>query len=475
MNLVVNFVALYLICACAVVRADEIAGAFKVLTPQEISNLRARLATTVPQFADAATLDRHFSDKQNAARLLSDLPAEEAVMREAVNALPHYGNYKNNLALRLYERGGADAEANELMRKAIRQYRRNFVALPIANLGCNLLRQNSMQEAAQHLNDAVVKANAVTEDGSASFIEKITNARAKSVAYICLSRLEARRGQLLKAVDAAEKAELAARQAFALLPVARNLFPIEETFVYSNMASTFASKLQAYRNAGRLTDAEQSLKEYVDFSRDKKLPPLQLSVIYRNAAALRVSQRNFEQADQLYLKADAVLAELGKPDASLERAAIARERLVTLFGQAKWSEALAERRRLDALAEDTPKLKGILNFHFDNGVLYFGNQQYITAATWFAEAVLDYSQNMGDEQMFTAQAKGMYGAALWRAGGEANRAVAVPLLKASVHAYMHPANVGFLENIGMRKEFRENIFAAYLDAVIPPKNHRGEK
>ena len=98
-------------------------------------------------------------------------------------------------------------------------------------------------------------------------------------------------------------------------------------------------------------------------------------------------------------------------------------------------------------------------------MVYLGNQRYAEAAPLFENVARGRRGLYGDTHFFTAEAVGLYGAALWRTGIPENLAKALPLLQASVRDHMAPANADFLENIGIRKELREIVFAAYLEAM----------
>ncbi len=445
-------------------QSDDIADAFNKATPEEMAKLRAILDKPLPPSANEGTVRKLLNEKQAAARRLSDQAAEEVVMREAVKALPNNSSYKHNLAMRLYERGGAEQEANELMRQSIAGADEVAAAFRTANFACKWLDQNNPQEAARLVEDAKAKiqhANATPREAAA----QIDLSRASRQTQVCTYRLALRAGNTQQAIDAAVQAVAAARQSEAVLQTMASPSATMSIFVRQEMAGTLSTLLQAYRNAGRLNDAEQTLKQVIAYSKEQRLPPRMLSTIYSNAASLRFSQREFTQAEALYRKADEMLARIGDPETSLDRAHAGRSLMTCLLAQSKWKEALTERQRLDKLAETTPKLKGHVNYNFDNGVLYFGNRQYPKAAGLFATAANFNRTTLGESHFSTAESQGMQGAALWRAGGATNQAAALPLLKAAVQAYMLPANADYLENIGMRKERREDIFAAYLDAL----------
>jgi CHAT domain-containing protein len=98
-------------------------------------------------------------------------------------------------------------------------------------------------------------------------------------------------------------------------------------------------------------------------------------------------------------------------------------------------------------------------------VVLYGNQRYAEAAGWFATMAQGSRQRNGDSHFFTAQASGLQGAALWHSGLPGHKSKALGLLKTAVQHYMLPANADFLENTGIRKELREAVFAAYLEAL----------
>ncbi|WP_168224649.1 CHAT domain-containing protein [Rhodoferax aquaticus] len=463
-----RFIAtLAMLCGCALpvlAQSDDIAGAFKALTSEETANLRYRLAQPLPVTKNADTLSMYIDVKINAAKRLADSAAYEVVMREAVRALPNNATYKHNLALALYSRGDANQEGNDLMRQAIVLFSPVHGAFSAALLGCELLLQSNLEGASKTLMDSRELLR-VLELAPAKGKDQRLLTRAQGKMQECTSRLESYKGQPQKAIEAAEQAAHLARQELKLVQAANDPGRLKELYAFQSVINALERKLGAYREAGRLGDAETALKELVEFSSRHQLPPDFLSRIYRTAANLRFSQREFALAEQLYRKADAVRAKLGVPEASVERAQISRDLMNSLSAQGRWKDAFALRTGLDQLEQANPKLQGKTGLNTDNGYLYFGNQQYAKAAVFFARSVKFNQANLGEQHFFTTQAQGLQGAALWRAGGSDNQVAALPLLKSAVRAYMLPANADNLENVGLRKEYREIVFAAYLDAL----------
>ena len=468
------FIALISLMVCglfssplALAQTDDIAESFTRISAEEAQQLRAVLAKPVPSMdkrRDDGALNKLFNEKQAAARRLSDLDAEIAVLREAVSALPNVFPFKPSLAMRLYERGGADQEANALMRQAIAGAGEVGAIYWTSLFACKWLDQGKPEEATRMAEEVKSKIQ-VAKSTPREMQGQIDLIRATRNTQVCIYRLKSRLGHRDLAIEAATQALAAAREAEVLMQKMPAPSHTMQIYVRQDLASSLSLVLQAYRNAGRLSDAEQALREYIAYSKTQRLPPRVLSFIYSNAASLRFSQREFAQSEALYRKADEMLARVGDPEASLDRARASRGLISSLLAQAKWEVALVERQRLDKLVEIEPKLKSHIGSNFDSGMLYFGNRQYVRAADYFAKAANFDRATLGESHFAVAVSLGMQGAALWRAGDAASRAAALPLLKAAVQAYMLPANADYLENIGTRKERREDVFAAYLEAL----------
>ena len=195
------------------------------------------------------------------------------------------------------------------------------------------------------------------------------------------------------------------------------------------------------------------------------MPPAYLAGIYETAGNLRFTQREFALSEALLRKSDSVLASLAWDSTNRLRTNRRRDIAMALVGQKKWVDALAEMERLDALPGEDQRLKRQVQFAFARGVVYLGNQRFLDAANLMAQVAQQSTMQFGANHFLTAQASGLQGAALWRSGSAENKAAALPLLKSAVRDYMAPANADYLENIGIRKELREVIFAAYLEAI----------
>ncbi len=442
-------------------QTEDIAAGFNRPNLQEEQALRAILAEPIPQNVLFESLRLHLRAKEAAANKLGDEEQVEAVLRAAVRLLPD-PVYKNNLARRLLNKGQFE-EGNKLMRQAVAAAENvsNRVFWS-ANVACDLVTQNKNDAARTAISETTNHIKLAQRDARADWVQRSLYRSMSNIAN-CLSTLEQRFGRFTQAIEAAEVAEQNARKALALAANERN--PLEILFTQKEVASGIARKLQAYRNAGRLQDAEKTLAEYVRYSKEVQLPADYLSGIYKTAGDLRFSQREFLQSEQLIRLSDTVLADLGRETKNSNRTSRARDIFNALAGQKKWPEALKVIDSLDQLAGDDDKLKKQVRYGYDRAVVYFGNHRYAEAAPLFEQRATETRKTYDEHHFFVAQAIGLQGAALWRSGTSQNQALALPLLKAAVRDYMAPVNADYLENIGYRKERREDVFAAYLEAL----------
>ncbi|MBC7649341.1 MAG: CHAT domain-containing protein [Vitreoscilla sp.] len=447
-------------CAPACAQDDEIETQFKRITPQDEARLRELLAQPIPEGALPDTLRKHFQEKDAAALHLGEPGNRESVLREAVKRLPD-AYLKNNLARQLLNRG-AIQEGNALMQEAIASAGLYNALYMSANAACDMVAQNNTVAAQQTIAKNLQQLAGLSSQARLTWQQREV-ARSLSRNTACLSTLHEQLGKYPQAISAAYDSEKHARKALALASPSDSA--TMQRFLREDVANSLARKIQALRAANQLSDADTTLTEYVRLSRELELPAIYLSGIYAVAGNIRFSQREFIQSEVLINKSDAVLQKLGYSAIEGNRPSRARDSAMALIGQKKWPAAIAVFDRLDSLAGNDAVLKKRVAYRFDRAVAYLGNGRYAQAADLLAEHVASTAKLNGDTHFFTAQARGLQGVALWRMGTPDSRAQALPLLKTAVRDYMAPSNAEYLENTGYRKERREEVFAAYLEAL----------
>ncbi len=452
--------ALALACGLARAQSDEIDAEFKKPDAAEQQRLTRLMNEPVPPELSGNALVEYFWDKELAARILGELPRRETILRAAVAATGHPG-FKRNLGQLLLTRGQV-AEGNTLMQQAASEGGPLEYVFSSASMVCDFFMQNRDAEARALAQEVDVKiGNLLRRVRDPEKQVKLWRSAARR--DTCLSLLEDRIGHTRQATEFARSAEQYARMALAQM--ASQSQAASRNGVLIDVSAAIARKLDASLAVDHLNDAEKVLKEYVRFSADYQLPVGKQSDLYEHAGHLRLAQREFVQAERFLRKSDAVLAGMGMTALSRARMGDARDILLALIGQHKWSAALAELERLDQVpAEDGAARRGG-PLALVRGVVYLETGRAAEAVAPLEMAANNARAQYGAGHFFAAQTSGLQGAALWRSGQAANRSRALALLKAAVRDYMAPANADFQESIGVRKEIREIIFSAYLDAA----------
>ena len=440
--------------------SENIGSSFKRLSADEEKRLRDRLATPVPEGATKAVLEKHFNEKRAAALQLAEPGMAEAAVRQEIQWLPSAAA-KNNLA-RIVLGKGQFEEGNALMQEVIASAEPVNAAFYSANAACDLLDQNKIEPARKAFDASMARIAELRKTNLQGWQPRMVE-RAAHQTMLCTSRLEQRMGRFGLSIDAAEQSEKFARKAWELTR------PNESAAARANsqaeIAKAIARKLESYRHAGRLQDAERTLGDYLRISNELQLPATYQSGMYSVAGNIRFSQREFQQAEALHKKSDAILEGLGYSTTDNLRLERAGGVVGALLGQKRWADAQQKLDELDTLAGNDAKIKSKIRLGFERATSHFGNGRYALAAPLFRQLGMQNAQLHGASHFFAAQSFGMEGASLWRTGIADNKTKALPLLKNAVRDYLAAPNADYLENIRMRKEYRDWVFAAYLEAV----------
>jgi len=443
-------------------QTDELEQEFKRPDAAETQRLQKLMDEPVPENLSRNDLVLYFWDKETAARILGDSKRREEILRAAVAAVNVPG-MKRNLGQMLLSQGRFD-EGNALMKQAANEGGPLEYVFSSATMVCDLFHQNRDAEARAMAQEVSAKLNGLTK--RVKDPEKVVKLwRAASRSDNCLSMVEDRVGHTQQAIEFARSGEQYARM--ALGQIASQSKEASRNGVLIDVAGAIARKLDANLAVDRLYEAERVLAEYLRFSRDYQLPAVKLADLYEHAAHLRFAQREFAQAERFWRKSDAVLANVGQGPMGLARVNDARDIVQSLIGQRKWNNALAELERIDKFAEESGDngAKKRVQMPLLRGMVYLHSGRVQDAAALLAQATTRMQEQYGPSHFYTAQARGLWGAALWRSSTPEARAKALPVLKAAVKDYMAPANADFQEGIGIRREVREIIFNAYLDAA----------
>lgn len=446
---------------------DETGAGFRRITPQEMQEARALLAQPVPEGGTQPALLAHFREKDLAARRLGRGADYENFLRQWIAAIPDDPVPRGNLAGVLRGQSRFD-DAIEQRRAAIDMtplsprgaFYRVLLVFDTFQAGRHAAAQKVLDEAVQNIASVAAARNWPKP-------QQVFLNRARSEAHRAQSLLHDRAGRWDAAVKSAADGEATARQSMKLVQELPStpLTQREQYFVAGDIGEALARKTYALRSAGRLGEAETALQAYLRLSREVELQPAFLSGIYVTASNLRFSQREFVQAEMYARRSDKVLETLGYESLSANRAGRARALIIALLGQKRWSAALAEFERLDALAGSDEGLRKRVLFQPERALTYLWTGRAAQAVQIYASLIPTIRQIYGETHFFVTQSTGLHGVALWRLGTPEARARALPLLKLAISGYVAPANADFLEDIGYRKEVRDLVFATYLEAL----------
>lgn len=446
---------------------DETGAGFMRITPQQLQEARALLAQPVPQDGPQPALRAHFREKDLAARRIGRGAEYENFLRQWMTAIPEDPLPRANLAAVLRGQSRFD-EAIEQRRTAI-----ELTTLPPLGAFYRVLLVFDTFQAGRHveaqkvLDEALQNITAVAAARNWPKPQQVFLNRARSEAQRAQSLLHDRAGRWEASVKSASDGEAIARQSMKLVqelpstPLTRR----EQYFVAGDIGEALARKTHALRSAGRLGEAEAALQAYLRLSREVELQPAFLSGIHVTASSLRFSQREFVQAETYARRSDKVLETLGYESLSANRAGRARALIISLQGQKRWADSLAEFDRLDALAGADEGLRKRVLFQPERALTYLWTGRAAQALQIYANLIPHIQNTYGESHFFVTQATGLQGVALWRLGTPEARARAVPVLKVAISGYVAPGNADFLEDIGYRKEVRELVFATYLEAL----------
>ena len=448
----------------ALAQTVEIGEEFKKLTAAEERDMRAILAQPIPENSAKLTLAGIFGRKVNAAHRLNDEKARETILRQWAIAIPESPSPRKALALLLYDKGE---------RAAAMQFAEQALALESAPTA----RANAMTYVLQVMYGSRPREETLKmADSTRVYLQQLEkqnqwNENGWRNIFVSGFRLEGIQSSLYRqvgrwqaSIDAANESERYARKALELAQRSTN--SDWQYFSANDLAYAMSSRIDAYIAAKQYSNADQVLLGLRRLSREVSLRPRILALFYLHAGSLRQEQREFSTAENYATRAIERLTAIGYGPEHPHLLNAQLQLTRSFIGQKKWIEALQKIESLDALDAIVPALKIRLRAPYERGVVYFGNQRYAQAAPLFHIDANNNRKTYGESHFFVAQASGLEGASLWRTGNPANREKALPLLKAAVRNYMLASNADFLENITYRKERREEVFAAYLEAIV---------
>lgn len=446
---------------------QQIESSFRRVSPQEAQRLEAVLASPVPQGASTEMLDKHFVEKESAAQLLGERTKREDTLRVWA-ATSRSWIPRLNLAF-AHQYRQEYALTNQWMREACDLASNNWSKSYCTATFAEMLAQQYQTTAAEKVANDARALIATSEPTARLNWQLVLLARAKYRLSMTTSTLQRNAGQWEKALASAKDAEKDARRG---VQAAVNDSKPNKLSTAVDISDATGRITAILRDMGQFNEAELSLASHLRLARELELPALQRQAIYESAANLRYVEREFSAAEKLVRSADQMSADMGYDALHPWRIAKSRLLMMALGGQKRWVDAATELSRIDALAT-LPTQQARVKMGYERGLVYLHTGRAAEAAPLFQSIAQYNRKTFGDAHMFTANALGLQGAALWRGGKEQDKPQALALLKQSMRDQQLPVNADFSENHGLRKEIRTLIFSAYLEAVATTPGENG--
>jgi CHAT domain-containing protein/tetratricopeptide (TPR) repeat protein len=450
----------------SVVASDEVDLAFdgfKKITEHQRAEALATLKEPLSANDLLATTRRKVEKKLLAAKLLNDITLTQQMYREAIRFLPD-SYLKNNLAGSLIGQEKF-VEGNTLRAAAIDSEPNPAARLLVkANQARDFYNQFRGVEASA-IADAVFKEISSLEKTQLTNIDRSILLRSLSINYSTLSLIQERSGKFTDSILNAQASEKAAWSARDLVGTNSGSFINQITF--GSLASAIQRVLSSNRAAGNLFAANLALGRYLKLAQEVDLGSLVHARIYLRAADIRFQERDFKTAVQLYEKSDALFESTAMAVDHPSRTDILRSLSQVHIGAGKYDAALAAFGRLDKIAASSAdeKTKSRVRHRLERGITLLFSRDFKRAETEFKSLAKTYVERHGADHFLTLRVQGLQGVALWRMGQEKTKAEAFSLLNASVRSMLDPNNAQFLENFGIRKELRDLIIDAYIEAA----------
>jgi hypothetical protein len=433
--------------------ASEPARAQSQITPEETVKIRAILDEPLYPKSLRSKLETQLQAKQQAALKLGDWPTIEAIYKTSMSLLPMELKYKNQFAALLLQRGNVE-QGNALMREVIESSpdpvsRLIFKAIFAQYLSdqTNFVESDNMLRSAQQ--DLLRLPTRLSPRGE-YYVKRTRSGLAMTQSQIHLGQ-----GKYQLAIQQANDSERQAREAIRLVP--GDLPLVEQDYAHARLVETLNLKVRVLLSSGNREQLDAVLRTYLQFIQTPQVLVGQQIRAQSVMANIRYSQREFASASHIHLQAIDAMSRLNYEALDARLTAQLSQFSLSLIGQHRYKEALVQLQKLDALAGTDEALKTRVRFAFDRAVVYLYNNKAPEAAALLASEAQALAKQYGSglagrQHFFTAQASGLQGVALWRIATAESKARAYPLLQAAVQDIMLPANVDYLENIGIRKE-----------------------
>lgn len=458
MNLLKLVCCLVFLLTAGVHAQDDPAQSLK-LPPQEVKRLQEVLATPMDPSAGLATQKEFFQQKDTAAWLLGDVVLRESILREWVKIDPTVGWRLRNVLSMTPKRAEAYEIGHALIKDGI--FRRPTDVVRIrTELALDYLQDGQVQQAQTLLDEAenTIRREFKQVDGTSS--GPYWRLRAEMEFHHARSIFLSRKGKLPESIESAKLAVAKGKESMANDAPIGSTQKVHGRHWYIKVLAALASQQSA---SGLFTDADVTLRQAYQFAKANGFSDEQLFGTYNAYADLRNAAGQFNEAGAYADKAERIVLNQGFKKGTMPWIGSQNRKNIALVGADRWNDAMANFERLD-------EEKALIGNKSTAGVrpdlrafVYLKTGRTEQALPVLRGNLRWHVSNFGEKHDYTALVRGIYAAALWKAG---DKAQARTQFEQAVKVMTAPEGLsGDMAEDAYRLKVKKFIFQSYVEML----------
>lgn len=441
------------------VDAQELIGLQK-LSPAEAQELRTQLQLPQPEGLTTQALIQWHQSRDAAAFRLGDPNERERVLRAWMTAVPSV-DVKWTLGSFLLDTSSNTAEGFALLEDVLQEQKH-----PV-----HMVRIRARLATAYQDEHRLKKAQALLDEAGGIIAKEFPRFRNNAIGYWSVraemeyhkakARLLIRQGHFDASIDEAKSAQakgLELRKWESFAP------PRQIQFGRSFHANSAVEVAVSQLSAGRLFEAEESLREALEIFKNYQFTEDQMVYFYRWVADLYFAQGRYSDSLRLAQKVRDIQQKVGLSDSTTQSIWTRMRINKGLVAQGRWKDAMREFEDIDRAVENNERIKPIARMVDLRGLTLLNNGRANEAADMFQRS-LDWSiKNFGPEHYFTAFKRGLYGIAL--AKDKTKQEDALKELSQAVRNLSAPDTLSNqFEESPFRLSIRQEIYKTYIRLI----------
>lgn len=432
-------------------------GALQKINPIEAQELRALLQQPLPEGLTYSALDQWYQARDAAAFRLGDPNERERILRAWVAGHPSLDS-KWTLGSFLMSNSSNSAEGFAILEALLAEQ----------NHPVNMVRLRARLAEGYIEEHQLKKAQALLNEARAIIPREFGRYRANAIGYWSIraemeyhkthARLLIRQGHFDASID---EAKIAQAKGLELRQWENLVSTRQVQFGRSMHASSAMEVVVAQINAGRLFEAEESLREALAIYKSYQFTEEQMLFVYRWISDLYFAQGRYNDSLRMAQKVRDIQLKSGLSDATAQSIWTRLRINKNLVAQSRWKEAQQEFESIDIATQNNERVKAIARMVDLRGLTLLNNGRAKDAAEMF-KRTLDWSvKNFGDNHYFTAFKRGMYGMSL--AQDKAQQDAALIELAHAVRDLSSPDTLSTqFEESQFRLSLKQDIYKAYI-------------